>query len=43
MKMSVFWDVALMMEAVSFSETLASVYQTTRQNVPEDSDLHTRR
>jgi hypothetical protein len=34
---------ALMMEAVSTSETLVSVYQTTRRNIPEDSHLHTRR
>jgi hypothetical protein len=34
---------ALMMEAVSTSETSANVYQTTRRNNPEDSHLHTRR
>jgi hypothetical protein len=30
-------DIALMMEAVSSSETLVSVYQTTRRNIPEDA------
>jgi hypothetical protein len=51
MKMAVFWDVArcsvvdiasiiaLMMEAVSSSETSVSVYQTTRRKIPEDSHL----
>jgi hypothetical protein len=32
-----------MMEAVSTSETLVSVYHTTLRNIPEDSHLHTRR
>jgi hypothetical protein len=31
------------MEAVSFSESSVSVYQTTQCNIPEDSHLHTRR
>jgi hypothetical protein len=31
------------MEAASTSETSANLYQTTRRNTPEDSDLHTRR
>jgi hypothetical protein len=35
--------IALMMEAVSSSEMLVSIYQTTRRNIPEDSHLHTRR
>jgi hypothetical protein len=35
--------IALMMEAVSTSETLVNFYQTTRRNIPEDSHLHTRR
>jgi hypothetical protein len=35
--------IALMMEAVSTSETLVNFYQTTRRNNPEDSHLHTRR
>jgi hypothetical protein len=53
LKMIVFWDVApcnlglcpdaLMMEAVSTSETSVSLYQPTRRNIPEDSHLHTRR
>jgi hypothetical protein len=33
---------ALMMEAISTSETLANLYETTRRNIPEDSHLHTR-
>jgi hypothetical protein len=33
----------LMMEAVSYSETSVSIYETTRCNTPEDSRLHTRR
>jgi hypothetical protein len=49
MKMAVFWDVApcslvdtdrrfaLMMEAVSISETSFTFYETTRCNVPQDS------
>jgi hypothetical protein len=32
--------IALVMEAVRTSETSASVYQTTRRNIPEDSHLH---
>jgi hypothetical protein len=35
--------IALMMEAVSTSETSVIIYQTTRRNIPEDSHLHTRR
>jgi hypothetical protein len=35
--------VAMMMEAVSTSETSVNCYQTTRRNIPEDSHLHTRR
>jgi hypothetical protein len=35
MKMVVFWDVALMMEAVSIFETSGNFYQTTRLNIPE--------
>jgi hypothetical protein len=34
---------ALMMEAVSTSETSVNFYQTTRPNIPEDSYLHTGR
>jgi hypothetical protein len=41
MKMTVFSDVALMMEAVSISETSVNFYETTRRNIPEDSHLHT--
>jgi hypothetical protein len=33
--------IALMMEAVSTSETSGIFYQTTRHNIPEDSHLHT--
>jgi hypothetical protein len=39
----VFWDVALMMEAVHTSETSINLNVTTRCNIPEDSKLHTRR
>jgi hypothetical protein len=35
--------VALMMEAISTSETWVNFYQTARRNIPEDSYLHTRR
>jgi hypothetical protein len=31
---------ALMMEALSTSETPVSFYQTTRRNISEDSHLH---
>jgi hypothetical protein len=34
---------ALMMKAVSTSETSVNLYQTTRRNNPENSHLHTRR
>jgi hypothetical protein len=34
---------ALMMEAVSTSETSENFYQTTRRNIPEDGDFNTRR
>jgi hypothetical protein len=34
--------IALMMEAVSTSETSAKFYQTTRRDIPEDRHLHTR-
>jgi hypothetical protein len=33
--------IALMMAAVSFSETSVSIYQTTRRNTSEDSHLNT--
>jgi hypothetical protein len=47
MKMAIFWVVgpynlvliALMMEAVSTSETLVNFYQSTRRYNPEDSHL----
>jgi hypothetical protein len=39
--MTVFWIVALMMEAASTSETFADFYQTTRRNNSEDSNLYT--
>jgi hypothetical protein len=32
-----------MMKAVSISETSVNFYQTTRRNITEDSNLHTRR
>jgi hypothetical protein len=35
--------IALMMEAVRTSEVSVNVYETTRRNVPEDSQLHIRR
>jgi hypothetical protein len=34
--------IALMMEAVSTSETPVNFYETTRRNIPEDNHLHTR-
>jgi rubrerythrin len=34
---------ALMMEAVSTSETSINIYETTQHNIPEDSHLHTAR
>jgi hypothetical protein len=46
MKVTVFRDVAmsiaLMMEAVSTSETCVSFYQTTQCNIPEESTVHCR-
>jgi predicted transcriptional regulator len=46
MNTAIFWDVApcnlaiaLMMEAVSTSQTSASSYQTTQRIMPEDSHL----
>jgi hypothetical protein len=38
--MAVFWDVALMMEAASTSETSVNFYQTTWRYNPDDSHLH---
>jgi cell division protein FtsL len=35
--------IALMMEAVLTSQTLVNINLTTRQYIPEDSKLHTRR
>jgi hypothetical protein len=48
MKMTVSWDVmiraiALMMEAVNTSETSVNFCQTTRRNIPENSQIHIRR
>jgi hypothetical protein len=40
MKMTVFWAIALMMEAASTSETSVTLYLTTRRNIPEDSHFH---
>jgi hypothetical protein len=34
--------IALIMEAISTSETSVNFYQITRRNIPEDSHLHTR-
>jgi hypothetical protein len=49
-KVAVFWDVApcklaiaLMLEAVSLSETSVNIYQTTWRNIPEDNHIHNRR
>jgi hypothetical protein len=41
MKMTVFWDLAivLMMEAVSITETSINFCETTRHKIPEDSQL----
>jgi hypothetical protein len=41
-KIRIFMAIALMMEAVSTSETSVSYYQTTRRNIPEDNHLHIR-
>jgi hypothetical protein len=41
----VLWDdslIALMMEAASTFETSVNFYQSTRRNIPEDSNLHSR-
>jgi hypothetical protein len=35
--------IAMMMLAVSFSETSVNLCQSTRRNIPQDSHLHTRR
>jgi hypothetical protein len=35
--------IVLMTETVSTSETSVTVYRTTRRNIPEDTDLHTRK
>jgi hypothetical protein len=43
LKMTVFWDVAPMMKAVSTSEMSVNFYWTTRRSIPEDSHLYTRR
>jgi hypothetical protein len=37
------YQTALIMKAVSTSETSANFYHTTRRNNPEDGHLHTRR
>jgi hypothetical protein len=36
-------SIVLMMEIGRFSETSVDIYLTTRQYIPEDSELHTRR
>jgi hypothetical protein len=35
--------IAMMMEAISFSKTSVSIYQTTRSSIAEDSHFYTRR
>jgi hypothetical protein len=46
MKTTVFWDIvqfsfiALMMEAVSTSETSVNFYETTQRNIPEGCHLY---
>jgi hypothetical protein len=35
--------ITLMMEAVNSFETLVTIYETTRGNIPEHTHLHTRR
>jgi hypothetical protein len=40
MMMTAFWDIALMMEAVSISETLGCFNETTRRNIPKGFHLH---
>jgi hypothetical protein len=35
--------ISLMMEAAGTSETSVNFYQTTRRNIPEDSQHHIRR
>jgi hypothetical protein len=37
---SIIRTIALMMEAVSMSETSVNFYQTTQRNIPEDSHFH---
>jgi hypothetical protein len=41
--LAAFIIIALMVEAVTPSETSVNFYQTTRRNIPEDSHLHIRR
>jgi hypothetical protein len=36
------WEIVLMMEAATTSETSVNLYQTTQCNIPKDSHLHTR-
>jgi hypothetical protein len=40
---SIISAIALMMETARISETSVDIYLTTRQHIPEDSKLHTRR
>jgi hypothetical protein len=40
---SIIMTIALMMEAVTISETSVNFYQTTLRNNPEDCHLYTRR
>jgi hypothetical protein len=43
MYISTLQETNTMMEATRTSETSFDIYLTTRQYIPEDSDLHTRR
>jgi hypothetical protein len=44
MKLRIFWNLqGLMMEAACTSETSVDIQLRTRQYIPEDSELHTRR
>jgi hypothetical protein len=42
-KRRIFWAMRVMMEAARTSETSVGIQLRTRQYIPEDSELHTRR
>jgi hypothetical protein len=42
-KRRIFWAMRVMMEAARISETSVGIQLTTRQYIPEDSELHTHR